>query len=347
MELRLRNVVGHSPRLAQRPDLPFLVRWLKNRAAPGEQIEAAVFTAISPGEEKDAVPSIVKLRRAGMRVFVKPRPRGADGLDQDMAAYLAGHLGQDQPGQDQPGQDQPGQDQLAEIIIASHQPKAFVPGLEQAAAQGVAVTVLAFWEQESISMSVEVSVLDIRDIAGVFAEAIPHTDLRDLPASGRWFEPFPPAPVATGVGLASTEFPEFDPPSGVAIRTGPSREQVLRYVTGRIDAAVLDGEDGLGHATLGRKLKMRFRGIDLGQLGFGSVVGLMTELASTGPYELVKLDNGRFQLQPAPPEPSDRSQDPAEDGWLNAKAIAALKNMTTPGSDSQGSPGPTKASELN
>lgn len=176
MDMCLAEVIGSKATAATRPRMDALAIWFAGRADPGDRLEACVFANVGAGQEAPLARWVANLRSWGWAVFVKPKQRRHDDIDGEMIRHIERRFRQGS---------------LAEVIVASHDAKAFGPVLHHLAARSVHVSVLGFREREFLaSASSDVGFIDAEDVPGLFAERLPRTNLYDLPHGGRWFDPF-------------------------------------------------------------------------------------------------------------------------------------------------------------
>lgn len=182
LDMTLAALLGGRPAPRQRADLGVLLQWFRDRLAPGEEAEAAVFVNVREDLADKMAPWVLWLVSAGYRVFCKPKLGDSD-IDDDLLRYLTG----------------PRPDQLAEAALVSHDARAFLGITQDLAAAGVTVTVLGFAEYAGQFVRADrVGFVDLGDIPGLFAELPPRVSLHRLPPEGRWFEPM----AAARTGLA-------------------------------------------------------------------------------------------------------------------------------------------------
>jgi uncharacterized protein len=173
MDMVLTNLLKDKPTPDQRPDLADLQQWFRGRCQPDEECEAAVFVNV-PAHLADRLTTwALWLTQTGYRVFAKPKVGGSD-IDDDMVAYITSRPPHE----------------VAEIVLASHDAKAFLTVAEELVDAGVSVVVLGFHEfAGGLANSDKLSFVDVSDVPNLFKDLPPRVRLDDLPAEGRWLEP--------------------------------------------------------------------------------------------------------------------------------------------------------------
>jgi uncharacterized protein len=179
MDMTLSTLIGGKPTPRQRPDLGALIEWFAARGSSEESHEAAVFVNVPAHLAERMTGWVMWLNETGYRVFAKPK-EGASDIDQDIRARLYAV---------EPAE-------LAEVVLASHDAKAFLEDGETLASKGVSVTVLGFRElAPRFARSETVTFVDLDEIPDLFDEPPPRVRLDALPIEGRWFEPPPDEPL--------------------------------------------------------------------------------------------------------------------------------------------------------
>lgn len=174
MDMVLANLLNARPSPDQRPDLAVLQQWFRRRTQVGDECEAAVFVNV-PVHLADRLTGWVQwLTRTGYRVFAKPKVEPTDDIDDDMVACITSRPPHE----------------VAEIVLASHDAKAFLTVAEELVDAGVSVAVLGFHEfAGGLATSEKLDFVDVSDVPNLFKELPPRVRLDDLPAEGRWLEP--------------------------------------------------------------------------------------------------------------------------------------------------------------
>lgn len=175
LDMTVSNVFGRRATARERPDYDALLRWFRGRQVDGDAPgEAAVFLNIRMDAAEKVAPWVLWLTQTGYRVFCKPKIADSD-IDDDIVDYLVA----------QPAED------LADIVLVSHDARAFLPVAEELGKAGAPVTVLGFAEYAGAFLRSEhVAFVDLSDVPDLFAVPLPpRVTLFNLPAEGRWFEP--------------------------------------------------------------------------------------------------------------------------------------------------------------
>ncbi|MDP9023125.1 MAG: NYN domain-containing protein [Actinomycetota bacterium] len=196
VDMTLANIIDGKPTARERPDLDVLGRWLVDRAGPDDEVEACVFVNVAPHVAGPMRGWVMWLLEEGFRVFAKPKVGDSD-VDGDMLDHI---------------QRRRTDGDLAAVYVGSNDARNFLEPLEEIAADGVGVTVLAFAEYAGgLSSSDRLAFIDLEDISGLFTQPLPRINLETLPSDGRWFEP-------TGqLGAIGGEQPDAVLPEDVAI----------------------------------------------------------------------------------------------------------------------------------
>lgn len=259
MDMCLSEVIGAKATADTRPNMAAVLAWLCAKGGPEDTIEACVFANIPPGLEGGMASWIATLRHTGFAVFVKPKLNKRDDIDTEMVRHIERRLAHGR---------------VAEVIVASHDAKAFSAPLRRIAGTGVPVTVLGYRERDSYASSNgEIGFVDLESIDGVFPAPLARTNLYDLPISGRWFDPFV-VPEPTGAPA------EPEPVAESIAPPAPSRQEVLDVVAAEVAAACEDGEDGLPVQEIGDILRDEWPAFDLQTLGFETRADLLNALTS-------------------------------------------------------------------
>jgi uncharacterized protein len=365
MDMCLSEVIGERPTASTRPDLEAVVRWMRGRALPDDEVEACVFINVPPGFEAAMGSWVVSLRHAGYAVFAKPKRSHKDDVDADILGHVERRFARGS---------------LVELVVASHDAKAFAGPLRRYAKSGVAVMVLGYREKDAFAAtSPELIFVDLEDLNGVFARPLPRTNLFDLPTGGRWFEPFPLGPVG---GSAPDRAGKGDDPrrgdehrgEGPEGRHGgaehrdasaegrdgaddedhadtaagdradaageaPEPGEVLDALADAVAEAIAGGAAGLPLREAGDLLRARFPGHGLEELGFGSFTDLVDLLLDHASLVLVRRPGagtiigrpGPGPTPPAgPPTVSARTDPPAAPGPPPPEGGAALTLVSVP-----------------
>jgi hypothetical protein len=227
-------------------------------------------------------------------VFVKPKQHRRDDVDIEMARHLDRRFNQGR---------------LREVVLASHDAKAFAEPLGRVARSGVSVAVLGFRERASFAAEhPDLVFVDVEDVPGAFARPLPRTNLFDLPSTGRWFAPFvevQPAPApGPEAGTAADPAPAGTAPPE-AVEGPPSRADVVHLVISEVEAIAETGAAGLLLQHAGELLRDHFPGFSLEDAGFRSHTDLLDELLATREVAVERTAAGALLLRPAVIDLSD------------------------------------------
>lgn len=255
MDMCLAEVIGQKPTAANRPRMDALSAWLVGRSLPGDRVEACVFANVGQGQEPTMARWVANLRQWGWSVFVKPKQHRRDDIDDEMVGHIEHRFRQGA---------------LVEVIVASHDSRAFSGPLARYAQAGVDVTVLGYRERAAVAAGDGgVRFLDAEAVPGMFEAPLPRTNLFDLPRRGRWFDPFvelgpegAAGPDATANGSASTGAPASTgsgPPDGAGRRqtdgsdvaSGAADRSAAAETTTRAGAEPTAVQDAAGEGTAG------------------------------------------------------------------------------------------------
>jgi uncharacterized protein len=173
MDMVLASLLNGKPTPAQRPDLAGLRQWFRDRCQTDEECESAVFVNVPEHLADRLTTWVLWLTQTGYRVFAKPKAGGSD-IDDDIVDYITSRPPHD----------------VAEIILASHDARAFLTVAEELADAGVSVVALGFREFAGrLVTSDKLDFVDVSDVPNLYKELPPRLRLDDLPAEGRWLEP--------------------------------------------------------------------------------------------------------------------------------------------------------------
>ncbi|MEA3217218.1 MAG: putative heme uptake system protein, partial [Acidimicrobiia bacterium] len=331
MDMCLSEVIGSRASTSSRPNLAAVYAWLAERAHPGDVIEACVFCNVPPGYEATMTPWVVSLRHMGFAVFAKPKRTKTDDVDPDIARHIERRFTHGP---------------LVELVVASHDAKAFAGPLRRYAKAGVPVLVLGYREKDTFAhSSPEIMFVDMEDIPGAFERPLPRTNLFDLPSGGRWFDPFPPAPDRAPAGSRASAADRRSLESGADL---PERDQVVDFVESEVRAAAERGLQGLGLREVGDLLRAHFPS-SLRELGFAGVSDLVDAIERPGRLRLSRVEEGfhvvslrvliddaaRAGAQPRGTEPAE-GQRAESDSWANG--AAGVESTPAPGAEPAAGP---------
>lgn len=247
MDMRLGGLLGGLPTAAKRPRFDRIAEWIARRAAgAGLEPTATAFINVSPQRASTIDRFVRTLRSAGFGVYARPKQMPGDDID----AAMVRHLREAIAGGD-----------VAEVIVASHDGRAFGGLLRQLTSQGVRTSVLGFRESARWVSAVEgLGFIDLESIEGCFQQPLERVDLTDLPPTGAMLHPHRALASwrpATGVPPEDVASPELD---GVALvlqaltqlaeqsETGWVRKVKLHPMLKQLDPAFTP--ERYGHATL-------------------------------------------------------------------------------------------------
>jgi len=179
LDMVVATLFDRRPTSRERPDYAALLRWFRSRDGTGDA-EAAVFLNVKDDSADRVAPWVLWLTQTGFRVFVKPKIGDSD-IDEDLTDYILRPAAE-----------------VSEVVLVSHDARAFLDVAEDLAEDGVRVTVVAFAEYAGAMVrSRDLHFVDLADIPALFQVPLPpRITLRNLPPQGRWFEPTGPRPAA-------------------------------------------------------------------------------------------------------------------------------------------------------
>lgn len=173
IDMTLANIIDGRPTARERPDLQVLGAWLVAQAN-GDDLEACVFVNVAEHVAGPLRGWVLWLLEQGFRVFARPKINDSD-VDDDMVEHL---LARQTEGD------------LTAAYVGSNDARCFVEPLTDLVEDGVAVTVLGFGEYAgSLPYQEGFRFVDLEELDGLFAVALPRINLEILPPEGRWFEP--------------------------------------------------------------------------------------------------------------------------------------------------------------
>ncbi len=291
MDMCLSEVIGEKATIATRPDMGAVLRWFVERAMAGDNVEACVFANVARGMEAPIAGWVANLRHLGFSVFVKPKQHRRDDVDVEMLRHIERRAAQPS---------------LVELVVASHDAKAFADPLTRHARNGVRTTVMGYRERDVFaSDSGVIDFVDVEDVPGAFGRPLPRTNLYDLPSGGKWFSPF--------VEIVVPDEPE---PAEV-----PDRAAIVESVIEAVDGAAADGRGGLTLAEVGELVRNRWPRLRLEDAGFAGVAELLDALEATGSVRVQRDGDGPRVLVPVvidlvadePPVPDGPTNEPDPD----------------------------------
>jgi uncharacterized protein len=174
IDMVISQILGTRPTSEQRPDFEALGRWFVTAGGPDVQNEAAVFANVPEYQPTGLLGWLSWLSSKGYRIFARPKAGDSD-IDEDIVRWLT---------------EAAASGDLAEVVVASHDARAFLRPLEELAERGVKVTVVGFAELAGgLGLSDRIELVDLEDIPGLFRTSLPRLRLATLPEEGGWFEP--------------------------------------------------------------------------------------------------------------------------------------------------------------
>lgn len=175
MDMCLSEAIGERASPSTRPDLTAVLAWLRERCRGDDIVEACIFANVPRGGERQMTPWISTMRHAGFYVFVKPKRGRSDDVDADIARHI---------------RKRHRQGSLVELVVASHDGRAFASDLVEYATNGLKVLVLGYREKDSFAFESDVlEFIDLEELPSVFNRPLPRTNIYDLPPSGVWLAP--------------------------------------------------------------------------------------------------------------------------------------------------------------
>lgn len=186
-----------SPNSTEKLSLDRVAAWLANRAQQRRLVASAtVFTNVPMRDIEAKRDAAQAVRSAGFGLYARPKRQPGDDVDAAIAAYIRAEVAKGH---------------VAEVIVASHDRRAFAPVLADAAAHGVSAFVLGYPKLAAWADDVEgVSLIDMESVAHCFREGLPAGDLAHLPAEGALLPPLGGLRRRTAVRPAAGS--QFRPP---------------------------------------------------------------------------------------------------------------------------------------
>ena len=311
MDMCLSEVIGERASAATRPDLDAVLAWLQRHAQPGDQVEACVFINVPPGFEPAMSAWVVGLRHGGFAVFAKPKRTHRDDVDDDITSHIERRFSQGS---------------LVELVVASHDAKAFAGPLRRLAKAGVAVTVLGYREKDAFAASSpELIFVDLEELSDVFERPLPRTNLFDLPPGGRWFEPFTTPDDRPRPRHAAEDDEDADEARERAARDAaapaPGTDAVVSAIVSEVRAAVAGGGAGLSLRDAGDLLRDRFPDHGLTEMGFTSFTQLIDVLLERTGLVLLRRPGLGTVIAPAPGPPATSARTDPHDSPTGVEVV--------------------------
>jgi uncharacterized protein len=277
IDMAIAELVGAKPTPATRPNFAAVARWLCQEAAATADIEACIFTNVPPDGASRMLPWVSAVRKAGFSIFAKPKIHPDDDIDDAMV----NHVRQRQA-----------EGKLERLVVASHDGRAFADLVCQVRDTGVATLVLGFAERTGALLRSATTFVDLEDIAGVFAQPLPRTNLSTLPDEGRWF-----GPLVELRPLAATPGEDVDEALPDPTAPAPDRDQLVAT----LHEFVFGEPMPVDLAVLGNRLRTRYPGFSSVAMGHVKLVDLVEDLAGEADIEVFRREGGH----PAVRRPSD------------------------------------------
>lgn len=147
MDMTLYEVIGERPSPDTRPDFSAVARWLCERSSQDAVVEACVFANVAPENAGRMIPWVDAIRHAGFAVFAKPKLHQSDDIDDAIVAHARQRYDEGT---------------LSELVLASHDGRAFSDLLRELAASRVSVVVLGFTERAGFAFQLDnVDLIDL------------------------------------------------------------------------------------------------------------------------------------------------------------------------------------------
>lgn len=171
IDMTLANILGRRPTSETRPRYDQVARWFLAGAGE-EEVNAAIFTNYAEGTASSIRPWIEAVRKMGYAVFVKPKLKATDDIDDAMVQHIT---------------DVRHDHELVRLVVVSADGKNFQELLQYLAADGVQAVVVSFDEVASWArQTTGVQFLDLEAIPGAFQQPLNRVRLEDLPPGGAW-----------------------------------------------------------------------------------------------------------------------------------------------------------------
>lgn len=287
MDMCLSEAIGERASVQTRPDMEAVIRWFASHGQTGDTIEACVFANVARGMETAMAGWVASLRHLGFAVFVKPKQHRRDDVDIEMLRHIERRAAQGS---------------LLELVVASHDAKAFATPLTRLATNGLTTAVLGYRERDVFAAESDViRFVDVEDVPDAFTRPLPRTNLFDLTVGGRWFSPF-------------VEVEPTPPEPEIEV---PDRATIVATVIDAVDGAAADGRHGLTLAEVGELVRTTWPGLHIDDAGFASVSELLDALLATASVVVERHGDGPRTLVPvvidlvdAPPDHEDVAEEP-------------------------------------
>lgn len=190
------------PNGIERLSLDRVVEWLANRAAQRRLVlDATMFFNVPKHHIDELRHAVQAVRSTGFGVYARPKLSASDDVDDAMVTRIRNAVATSNVG---------------EVIVASHDRRAFAPVLADVAAKGVPAFVLGHRQFATwVDAAVGVSFISLQSVADCFRERLTRVDLEYLPDEGTFLPPLKVVPAgATGVALVVRALEELIRESG-------------------------------------------------------------------------------------------------------------------------------------
>ena len=177
MDMALGALLGGTPTAKSRPHFDRLAEWIGRRASErGLKPTATVFVNVSAQQEAAKRGFVQTVRAAGFGVFVRPKVGSRGDIDDAMLRHV---------------RDAVSAGDVDEVIVASHDGRAFSGLLKELTHSGLSAAVLGFREHAGWTSTLTgVSFIDLESVEGCFREPMRRVDLSALPPMGAFLPPY-------------------------------------------------------------------------------------------------------------------------------------------------------------
>jgi uncharacterized protein len=177
IDATLAGILGNKPTRTTRPDYEAVARWLVGRSGTVEVAEAIAFVNVPPQLARNQQSFVHAIRSVGFGVFARPKLKPDDDIDDALVNVVA---------------DRAASHRLVDLVVATHD-QALLSRVTEAAGAGTTITQLGFEEHAFPPQNPGApGFVDLEDVPGVFAEALPRLLLSRLPREGVLFPPLRP-----------------------------------------------------------------------------------------------------------------------------------------------------------
>lgn len=171
MDMALGELLGRPPTAKLRPRFDRLAEWIARRGSErGLKPTATVFVNVSAKQEAAKRRFVQTVRSAGFGVFARPKSGANGDIDDAMLRHVREAVAAGN---------------VAEVIIASHDRRAFSGLLKELTNSGLSTAVLGFREKSGWTDALKgVSFIDLESVEGCFSEPMHRFNLASLPPTG-------------------------------------------------------------------------------------------------------------------------------------------------------------------